>query len=201
VISLQAARLVGAAGAVHAFEPQPALASMLRQSAAANAYGQLHIHEVALSERDGTLPLFVPRRGDTGVATFDREFAPGRENVDVPVRRSGDFLAALALPRIRLLKLDIEHHEDAFFRGASEFLGSTPPDAVLFESHDRGLGFWERPPVRALLSLGYELYQLPKSLRAPRPVALAQPAPPPVRGWDFLALRRSAGGCGTLGLT
>jgi FkbM family methyltransferase len=199
VISLQAARLVGGRGVVHAFEPQPVLAAMLNQSTAANGYAQLRVHDIALSEADGVLPLYVPRGGDTGVATFDGEFAPGRDVVESPVRHAGEFLASLDLPPIRLLKLDIEHHEDAFFRGAAGFLERHRPDVVLFESHDRGLGFWGRFPVAALGSLGYVIYQIPKSLLAPRPIPIAKPSDPPGRGWDFLAVRLGAPALAGLG--
>src|SRR5439155_22518055 len=43
-MTLFAARRVGPGGAVHAFEPQPDLAALVRESAALNGYGNVRVH-------------------------------------------------------------------------------------------------------------------------------------------------------------
>lgn len=191
-VALVAAQRVGSRGVVHAFEPQPALAEMLGRSAARNGYDQLRVHAVALSDRDGVRPLYVPAAGNTGVATFDDEFAAGREALSVPVRRAGACFRELGIPHVRLLKLDVEHHEEAFLAGAEEVLGADPPDVVLFESHDRGTPFWERPTVAKLDATGYRIHRIPKSLGLPRPEPLRRPESPRGPGWDFLAVHARA---------
>jgi FkbM family methyltransferase len=197
VVATYAAGRVGPGGAVHAFEPQPRLAATLRQSAALNGYRHLHVHAVALSSADGELPLYVDP-DETATASFTRPDYP-TEVVRVPVHHAGRALQALALPAIRLLKLDVEGHEAAFLEGAREYLQGHPPDVILFESHPSPTPFFRRRPVSVLRALGYELFQVPKALCRMSLRRLAAPDAPAGPGFDFVALRPGAPALGRAG--
>lgn len=164
VVSLLAAKLVGSTGVVHACEPQPGVADLLRRSTVLNRFTQLRVHQVALSDADGSLELHIPD-GHLGGASLDRVAGPGT-TIDVPVRHAGSFLDDLGLRAIRVLKVDIEGHEAAFLRGGRDFLRRCPPDVILLESNDalyddgEPVPFWEREPVRELSDLGYDLVRI-----------------------------------------
>jgi FkbM family methyltransferase len=134
---LVAARAVGPTGRVLAFEPQPALAEMIRQSAAMNGLTNLAVHEVALSNEDGALALNIPS-DHTGAASLSRETRGfgAVAQVEVPVRRGASYLAGCGVDRVRMIKLDVEGHEPEALEGLDPLFRSHPPDAVVFESNE-----------------------------------------------------------------
>lgn len=194
VVSLLAAQLVGNGGMVHALEPQPAVADLLRRSVAANGFGHLHVHEVALSDADGELELRIPT-GNLGGASLSRPAERG-SSVMVRVRHGGTFLSELGLSRIRVLKVDIEGHEAQFLRGAHELLGDCPPDAIVFESNEAlyetggHVAFSDRAAVRQLLGLGYDMVRIGERLGAVAP-KLTPVKGGDDRGLDFVAVHRT----------
>lgn len=193
VVSLVAAQLVGPCGAVHAFEPQPHVAALLRRSAERNGFTRLRVHEIGLSEVDAELEMHVPAT-HFGGASFNRVDGPG-SSIKVEVRHAGDFLSGLDLPPIRMLKVDIEGHEAAFLRGGRDFLRRHPPDVILFESNDHlyereHVPFWRREAVRELHDLGYELVRISQGLGALRPRLIRVRAGDD-SGLDFVAIHRS----------
>lgn len=172
VITLLAAQAVGPGGCVHAFEPQPAVAELLRQSLALNGMAHVHVHELALSDADGELQLRVPDH-NLGAASLSRALDGPGASYSVAVRASGAYLAGLDLGPVRLMKVDIEGHEPAFLRGAAPLLATSPPDVIVFESndhvfgtYDRPLSLWDRPAVRQIRDLGYEIVGIDRTLRS-----------------------------------
>lgn len=127
-------RLVGPAGAVHAFEPQPAAARELRRLAGRRA--NLHIHNVALSDAEGRATLHVPavdgEPGAHGMASLESpETKDGmrHEDIEVPTARLDDVLGGAE--RLTFLKVDVEGHEDAVLAGADGLLARHGPTIVI----------------------------------------------------------------------
>ena len=184
--ALIAARLVGPQGAVHAFEPQPVLAQMLRDSAKMNGFEQLHVHELALSDSDGKAELFIP---NDKLILASLNPVSGATSLAVEKRRAGDFLEDLNLGEIALIKIDVEGHELDVFRGAAEFLEHNRPRAILFESVEKEGPFRQRPPVRLLSDLDYVFYALPKRMLSMKTIFVADMEPAGCH--DFIAIQRS----------
>lgn len=194
VVSLLAADLVGPGGVVHAFEPQPHVAALLRRSVLRNGFTHLHVHEFALSEADAALELRIPV-GNLGGASLSRVPGAG-SSIKVDVRHSGTVLAELDPPAIRLLKVDIEGHEAEFLRGGRDFLRRCPPDAILFESNDAlyeaggAVPFWDRDAVRELCDLGYDMVRIGERLGAVGPKLSWVGRGHDDNGLDFVAVHR-----------
>jgi FkbM family methyltransferase len=199
VYALAAARIVGPDGSVHAFEPQPDLAELLRESARLNNYTQLTVHACALSDRDGESRLFLHTH-NTGAATLEQSHSAGH-GVSVPIRHSGNYLDSLRLQRPRLIKIDVEGHEPVIVAAALDFLRRQPPQIVVFESRNSGsVPFPERPLVQLLASLGYEFGQIPKAMLRMH-ICRLQPRGPALReGFDFLAFLPGSSAATRLGI-
>jgi FkbM family methyltransferase len=193
IVSAYAAGLVGPSGAVHAFEPQRDLADLLAASMKLNGYRQVTVHALALSDTDGVLALHGTRANAPMVSLGGGEHGEhGEDEIldTVPVRRGDTLFAELGLRPIRLLKVDIEGHEEAFLAGSLSYLSQNRPDVIAFESH--GSAPFRRRPVVAMLSdLGYELFQIPKAMLRMRltPVRGDRTG----RGFDFVAVSPDTG--------
>ena len=192
-LALLGAALVGPRGVVHAFEPQPALGESMRRSAALNGFTHMHVHEVALSERDGTLELHVDE-GMTATASLEDGQVQGDRTISVRVRRTEAMLRELGLPAIRVLKIDVERHEEAVLRGTGNFLRENTPEVVLFESLDEPTPFRQRGAVRLIEELGYDLFQIPKPLVRMRLLPVGASGPVNPRYYDYVGVRTDEAG-------
>lgn len=171
VVTLLAAAAVGLSGRLHAFEPQPGIAALLRRSIALNGMTQVTVHEVALSDHDGEMDLYVPDQ-NLGAGSLSRILDEPGSTFKVQVKTSGPYLDALALGPVKLLKIDIEGHEPEFLRGARNFFAVSPPDVIIMESNDHIFGpskgpisLWDRPAIQELCRFGYEITAIDRMLR------------------------------------
>lgn len=130
---------------IHAFEPNPRLAGLLRRSVATHALAPAFtVVEAAVSDAPGTLALHVDRKwSGTSSLDYAREDAEFKGDgpqshgvVDVRVVTLDDHVAtcdpALSADGVVALKIDVEGHEPRVFAGAAHLL-RTRPFAALFE--------------------------------------------------------------------
>ena len=137
--SLLAARAVGPAGAVHAFEPNEAVRPRLeenirlnnlldrvyiRPQAVARTSGESAFYRSVVSDNSG-LSSILPGSGRTDVAEM------------VPCVSLDDFVASLPSTRsIDLIKIDVEGAEAEVLAGGQRVLGGDDAPAIMFESRD-----------------------------------------------------------------
>lgn len=163
--ALLAATLVGPQGAVHAFEPQPQVAWLLRRNAMDNHLRQLTVHQLALSDQAGLVTMYVPVGAQSGLATLRPEArwrsAHAARLIQVQMARLDDWARERGLGPVRALKLDAEGYELAILRGATELLDRCRP-VVFFEADDD-----TADPRPLLADLGYRLFRLRKGGLAP----------------------------------
>jgi FkbM family methyltransferase len=122
------AQAVGPGGRVHAFEPIPETFNRLQLCRSLNGFEQLNPLQLALGAEDGELQLhWDPRTAGQASA-----HTGSGESVSVPVRRLDALVSTGQLDPPRVLKIDVEGHELAVFRGALETLSHVRP-AIVFE--------------------------------------------------------------------
>jgi FkbM family methyltransferase len=141
------ARLYNGAAEMHAFEPNPALASILARRLAGDR--NLTIHNVGLGAEPGGFTLFVPfYRGHMfdGLASFDREEAAGWLNnerlagFDPRFQEVKEFSCTIAtLDSFALapafIKIDVQGHEAKVIEGGAATLARHQP--VVFMEHNQ----------------------------------------------------------------
>jgi FkbM family methyltransferase len=166
-----AGRLAQLCPRVHAFEPNPRLASRLIETLPSN----VTVHCMALSDRPGTAELRIPTMGGTeehGLATIEaRNQVAGDslERVSCALARLDDVL----MDPVGFIKIDVEGHEFAVLQGASRILQQDRP-VLLVESEKRHNPDAPENVFGLLRGLGYTgLYLSDGRLRA---VGAAQPS-------------------------
>jgi FkbM family methyltransferase len=141
----------GFAGRVHAFEIAPrTFRDLVRLVAALDVADRVTCHPFGLSETSGIARI------EEGFHSALTRVSAAPSGTPVPVER----LDGLAIADPDLIKIDVEGHEAAVFRGGRERLQRAKP-MIVFES-------WHTPeapdrmlePMRVIESLGYRFFRL-----------------------------------------
>jgi FkbM family methyltransferase len=118
------AEAVGRDGMVHAVEPVPPMYDVLRSNVRRLGLTQVRTHPVAVSDETRTVNMVIPRYASGGSnfyeARISRKSSRGKKSIRVPGIRLDDLFAHL--PRIDVVKCDVEGHELNVLRGAATLL-------------------------------------------------------------------------------
>ncbi len=177
--SLLAARLVGPAGRVYAFEPAPENAEAIRRNAELNLISQVTVIPRAVSSRAGTARLqIVDDQSWSRLEEFGEH--PDTEHVlEVETVTIDELVASGELPPPALVKIDVEGAEVAVLEGMRRTIAEHRP-AIVCELHDT-----HREVAAALAAHRYRVV----NLEGPAPIE-ADPAAnhalglPPLDGGD-----------------
>ena len=145
--------MLKAGARVVAFEPLRECADALRLFSKRCA-GRLTVHETALSDQPGSATLHLPHdssRALTGLATL-APMSTRHEDRQVELRT----LDSYELADVRLIKIDVEGHEQSVIRGAERTIAANHRPSLLIEVEQQRL---DRPigeVFAQLTGLGYE---------------------------------------------
>lgn len=144
---------------VHAFEPYHAVANSLREHIRLNAIDNIVVHELGLSDNNGTLPFYAPVGSNKGVGSFDsRSQQRGNRCVgELMIRRGDDFLAANDIPLVDLIKIDVEGYERRALLGMRRMLENSRPVIVCEISYGQPHSFRSKKDLLACLPKDYRL--------------------------------------------
>jgi FkbM family methyltransferase len=137
MITLLGARLVGPAGKVITFEPNPDAADRIHQSLQDNAIPNVTLHRVALSDQPGqlTLSVITPHTGMGTLANVEDAHKPLVSATHTVAVHRGDDLIDPNLPGAVTIKIDIEGFECRALRGLLQTLRRHKP-AIITEVSD-----------------------------------------------------------------
>jgi FkbM family methyltransferase len=130
VYALTMAKIVGATGAVWAFEPASSTAAFLAQGVAANNFSQVVIECSALSSACGTARLALNDNSEFN--SLVRDELPALTTETVPVVTLDDCLVRYGWKDIDFMKIDAEGEEQNIIAGGRRFFTECSP-LILYE--------------------------------------------------------------------
>lgn len=135
--TLQFARAAGPGGVVHAFEPEPENFRILSHNVRRHSYSQVRLNHAALSCQAGEMQLYLSKEnhGDHRLGGAD---CSDRESVTVQTLTLDRYFGA-KIPKIDLLKMDIQGAEGLALRGMRQVLAVSPPQVILSEFWPAGM--------------------------------------------------------------
>lgn len=147
---------------VHTFEPLPRLAARLRENIALNHLEpRVSIANFALSSTEGAATLHVAIREDDGShSLIEGVEAPAFDKIQVKTLRLDTYIESRRVPRVDIIKIDVEGAESLVLDGAVKVLKDCRPVVVL-ESGDRladQLKESSASVLKRLTSQGYEVF-------------------------------------------
>jgi FkbM family methyltransferase len=156
--TLIGASLVGNGGRVYAVEPQPYAAQVIALNARLNGFENIHVREVALADRAGTMPFRRDPRSWGGFLAYSGTEAASK----VECTTLDDFVEKEGISRVHLIKLDAMGNEKAVLLGGRRLLTSREAPAIVCKLyHPRVVrerfGYEARESLALLESWGYEL--------------------------------------------
>lgn len=155
MVSLHARSLVGDAGAVHSYEPNPDCLRLLQEHVELNRLRNVFIHGCALSDTAGELRLSLTSE-HTGTATL-APVPDARRTYAVPVRVGDEALTGTAP---KAVKIDVEGFELHVLRGLRHTLARAAPFVIteVEETFLRRAGTSTQELMSFMSSLGYRAY-------------------------------------------
>lgn len=125
---------VGPTGVVHAVEPIPPMYEVLRSNVRRLGLSNVRTHRVAISDSTRSVVMTIPRYPAGGSNFYEARIGGAGKPVLVSAARLDDLF--LDLPRVDLIKCDVEGHELAVLRGASAVMGRHRPAWLVEVSGD-----------------------------------------------------------------
>jgi FkbM family methyltransferase len=178
-------------GGAISFEPHFMNYARLNLNLRSNGFPTRLSAPLAISHQDGMVPFSIHTSLDylgTGGAVGDQ---PGAMTFPVQARRLDSHLDSALWPRIAMMKIDTEGHEDDVLAGSAGLIERARPD-LLVECTDAAVG---TKLTRRLATLGYQFFVIDDRECAVQPAAEIAPAlsggEPVMHLLNRLATRRS----------
>jgi FkbM family methyltransferase len=165
VFAISAAKKIGGNG-VFAFEPCSSTCELLKRNLLLNRLADVNVVQMALGDSVGVGMLQVNAPGKDGLNTLGQATHPGSKVVgqeSVRITTADVFMKDHKIPRVDVMKVDIEGAELMMFRGARELLERADAPVILYEGFGfltRGFGYHPVEILWFLESFGYSLFAL-----------------------------------------
>jgi FkbM family methyltransferase len=162
LFSLLAAARVGPEGQVHAFEPAPSAFQHLRLNARINSAANVQLNNCAVADAVGSRRLYLSTGWNQGTHSFWQQEQHGAD-CSVDCVTIDEYVARHHVPRLDVLKIDVEGADLLVLRGALETIGSLAPPLLIVEAVEEyalGMGYSTSDVKRFLIDRGYAVYRL-----------------------------------------
>lgn len=157
--SLLAAKRVGPGGQIHSFEPLPAMRQRVRDNLTLNAFQNVTLHDVALSNEKGEVTFYEGPRDHKGVSSL-RPISQAANTLKVQTVPMDEYLTTL--PSIKLIKIDVEGAEQLAVEGMWQLLSKHRPYLIMevTDEYLKPFGHNAESLCSLVCSAGYHMYQV-----------------------------------------
>lgn len=162
---LASARLRG--GSLHAFEPNPELFPILKSNLEKRPFGRLEAHQVAIGAMRGNV-AFNCAVDSAFSSIIETERVATERTVVVPMTTIEAFMEERGIPRVDLVKIDVEGYEPEVLQGARRLLERPDAPIVFIEVAQANLQprkMTQGAVLDELVRCGYEVLVAEPQLR------------------------------------
>lgn len=168
-VSLVAAKCIGHAGSVIAFEPIDALADELQSNATRNHLNQISVVRIGLSDSiNSDVPIYAscaqghPGDENKGLGSIFGDATRDPLLQRIAITTLDTWLEAHPLDRIDIIKIDIEGAELSCLRGSEQTLRKFKPKLIVEvqDTTTKAAGYRSRDILDYLSKLGYTFWRL-----------------------------------------
>lgn len=159
--SLNARQIVGPAGKVIAFEPNPSCASELNQNIILNSWKSIKIEKIAISDKNKKSDFWI---GDDMAGSLIKTSAQELtrycvNKISVHIKTLDSYYKEHRIEKIRLIKIDVEGAEEQVIKGSMKILKKFHPCLILeIYSNTLRVRRTRLKMIRSLMKIGYRLY-------------------------------------------
>lgn len=159
--SLTVARQIGGRVRVFAFEPVPANHRLLAENCARNGFGNIEVHQLAVSNSEGTISFEVPPDENGGVGRISTNTERGKDAITVNATTLDHFVEEHGINRLDAMKIDVEGAEVRVLEGGRTAIQKFRPVMIVELNPPclRRFGSDEAELVQSIRSLGYGIYR------------------------------------------
>lgn len=130
--SILMSELAGETGRTLVLEPNPRIAELLRATSFVNG-NHFEVLQMAMSDKKGEAVLTITDRELGGGTIKPNDLVPGRSQVAVPTISVDELVKEKNLPRVDLMKIDVEGVEPLVFQGMKETIANNPDIQIIVE--------------------------------------------------------------------
>ncbi len=170
-----ASKFVGKSGTVFSFEPSTREYELLVKNINLNRLNNVKLFKLALSNYDGEASFYVGGCGRTGANTLSNKFRSKShvivERIEkIKVNKMDTFFNDINIPKITLIKIDVEGHDYYVIEGAQKILQKYKP-IIIIEILEEGLKIAGSSSIQIfslLKSLNYKFLFFPEESGTPK---------------------------------
>lgn len=157
--TLLASRRIGPTGRVFSFEPVPSMRKRLMENISLNAMSNVSIHDVAVSNTVGVLPLFEGPEGHKGISSL-RHIDNSAATIEVKTAPLDSLRETLST--VKLVKIDVEGAEQLVLEGMANILKEDHPYVVIeiTDNYLQAFGHGAIGLAIQMTEIGYHMYAI-----------------------------------------
>jgi FkbM family methyltransferase len=161
--TLVASRLVGAAGQVHSFEPDPLTSTQLRSNVVLNGLGNVTVNQAAVGAADATVTFFESSAQYAGTSGLRPSPYFSGKSYPVACTTLDTYLRRRGLAKIDAMKVDIEGAELDLLLSTKDVLASDRRPIIVMEFNNAGqqrFGHELNESEQVLRQYGYDIFRI-----------------------------------------